>query len=215
MLPERSKAATVSSKSGAVVAPAIAVGTLFGRLGCFLNGCCFGDRCDLPWAVSFPAPSPPWEFQVKQQLIEANSLHSLPLHPTQLYSAIDALVLLLLLLAYYPLRRRDGEVLGVLMLAYPITRFLIEYLRNDEGVFFAGLTISQNISVLLFLGGLAYWAWLSRQPPWRSTNRPSCSSPWAACAPCRALLRRCVTGSAMPGTARAASATSRRCCWPV
>ncbi len=147
-----------------VIAPSIAVGTLFGRLGCFLNGCCFGDRCDLPWAVSFPAPSPPWEFQVKQQLVAANSLHSLPLHPTQLYSAIDAFVLLLLLLAYYPLRRRDGEVLGVLMLAYPFTRFLIEYLRNDEGVFFAGLTISQNISVGLFLGGVAYWFWLSRQP---------------------------------------------------
>jgi phosphatidylglycerol:prolipoprotein diacylglycerol transferase len=47
---------------------------------------------------------------------------------------------------------------------YPITRFLIEYLRNDEGVFFAGLTISQNISILLLLGGLLYWFWLSRLP---------------------------------------------------
>ena len=37
-----------------VLAPSIAVGTLFGRLGCFLNGCCYGDACQLPWAVSFP-----------------------------------------------------------------------------------------------------------------------------------------------------------------
>ncbi|MFO0893004.1 MAG: prolipoprotein diacylglyceryl transferase [Isosphaeraceae bacterium] len=154
-----------------VMAPAIAVGTLFGRLGCFLNGCCYGDRCDLPWAVSFPAPSPPWEFQVKQHWIDANAGWSLPLHPTQLYSAIDALVLLVLLLAYYPLRRRDGEVLGVLMLAYPATRFLIEYLRNDEGVFFAGMTISQNISILLFLAGLAYWWWLSRLPLGRYADK--------------------------------------------
>ena len=57
------------------------------------------------------------------------------------------LILLLLLSAYFPLRRRDGEVMGLLMVTYPITRFLIEYLRNDEGAFFAGLTISQNISV--------------------------------------------------------------------
>ena len=57
---------------------------------------------------------------------------SLPVHPTQLYSALDGLVLLILLSAYYPLRRRDGEVMGLLMVAYPITRFLIEYLRNDE-----------------------------------------------------------------------------------
>ncbi len=42
------------------LAPSIAVGTLFGRLGCFLNGCCFGDVCQLPWAVSFPTYSPPW-----------------------------------------------------------------------------------------------------------------------------------------------------------
>jgi phosphatidylglycerol:prolipoprotein diacylglycerol transferase len=160
-----------------VMAPAIAVGTLFGRLGCFLNGCCFGDRCNLPWAVSFPATSPPWEFQVKNHWIGIDALWSLPVHPTQIYSAIDAFVLLLLLLAYFPLRRRDGEVLGVLMVSYPITRFLIEYLRNDEGDFFAGLTISQNISVLLLLGGLAYWFWLSRQPRLRYADQATMEEP--------------------------------------
>jgi phosphatidylglycerol:prolipoprotein diacylglycerol transferase len=146
------------------MAPAIMVGTLFGRLGCFLNGCCYGDPCNLPWAISFPRPSPPWEFEVTRGLIPPEATHSLPLHPTQLYSALDSLVILILLLAFYPLRRRDGEVLGVLMVAYPISRFLIEYLRNDEGVFFAGLTISQNVSILLLAGAMAYWAWLARLP---------------------------------------------------
>lgn len=146
------------------LAPAIAVGTFFGRLGCFLNGCCFGDLCQMPWAVRFPAGTDPWKQHLDLGLISAESLQSLPVHPTQLYSAIDALVLLILLLAYYPLRRRDGEVIGLLMLTYPITRFLIEYLRNDEGDFFAGFTISQNISIGLFLGGLVYWLWLSRLP---------------------------------------------------
>jgi phosphatidylglycerol:prolipoprotein diacylglycerol transferase len=153
-----------------VMAPAIAVGTLFGRLGCFLNGCCYGDRCDLPWAVSFPKPSPPWEHQWVLNLIPANATQSLPLHPTQLYSAIDALVILILLTAYYPLRRRDGEVMGLLMITYPITRFLIEYLRSDEGVFFAGMTISQTISLLLLMAGGVYWLWLSRLP--RTLHKP-------------------------------------------
>ncbi len=135
-----------------VIAPSIAIGTLFGRLGCFLNGCCFGDPCSLPWAVSFPKPSPPWHQHLALGLIPPGAVQSLPVHPTQLYSALDALILLLLLSAYFPLRRRDGEVIGLLMVTYPITRFLIEYLRNDEATFFAGLTISQTISVAL-VGG--------------------------------------------------------------
>jgi phosphatidylglycerol:prolipoprotein diacylglycerol transferase len=101
---------------------------------------------------------------VRLGLISLDTPQSLPVHPTQLYSAIDALVLLFLLTAYFPLRRRDGEVIGLLMVTYPITRFAIEYLRNDEGAFFAGMTISQTISVALLLGGFAYWAWLSTLP---------------------------------------------------
>jgi len=147
-----------------VVAPSIAVGILFGRLGCFLNGCCFGDACNLPWAVAFPKPSPPWEMHQVFHLIAPDALWSLRVHPTQIYDAVDGLILFLLLSAYYPLRRRDGEVMGLLMLTYPVTRSLVEYLRNDEGIFFAGMTISQNISMALFLGGVVYWIWLSRLP---------------------------------------------------
>jgi phosphatidylglycerol:prolipoprotein diacylglycerol transferase len=146
------------------IAPSITLGTFFGRIGCFLNGCCYGDQCRLPWAVSFPAESPPWAQQVKAGLISQGATASLPVHPTQLYSALDGLVLLALLLAYYPLRRRDGEVLGVLMIAYPITRFLIEYLRNDEPAILLGMTISQSISVGLLLVAAAYWGWLMTLP---------------------------------------------------
>ncbi len=160
------------------VAPSIAIGTLFGRLGCFLNGCCFGDPCRLPWAIAFPAKSPPWDHQVLLGMIDPHSTASLPIHPTQLYSALDGLVILLLLMAYYPLRRRDGEVMGLLMLTYPITRFLIEFLRNDEPAFFAGLTISQNISVLLMMGGILYWAWIySMDRGRRQPNKPAGTQP--------------------------------------
>jgi phosphatidylglycerol:prolipoprotein diacylglycerol transferase len=154
-----------------VMAPSIAVGILFGRLGCFLNGCCFGDTCNLPWAVAFPKASPPWDMHHYLKLIPPDALWSLRVHPTQLYASLDGLILLILLSAYYPLRRRDGEVMGLLMFTYPVTRVLIEYLRNDEGVFFAGLTISQNISLALLLGGVLYWAWLSRFP--RKVVRPN------------------------------------------
>jgi phosphatidylglycerol:prolipoprotein diacylglycerol transferase len=147
-----------------VLAPSIAVGIMFGRLGCFLNGCCYGRPSQLPWAVSFPRSSPPWGHERALGLIPAGAVQSLAIHPTQIYFALDGLVLLLLLSAFYPFRRRDGEVMSLLMVTYPISRFLIEYLRDDEGAFFAGLTISQNISVALLITGLGFWAWLVRQP---------------------------------------------------
>jgi phosphatidylglycerol:prolipoprotein diacylglycerol transferase len=147
-----------------VIAPALAIGIAFGRIGCFLNGCCYGDLCHLPWAVTFPQGSPPWAHHVDLGLIPRASTRSLPIHPTQIYSAIDGLMLLMLLTAYYPLRRRDGEVMALLMVTYPVTRFLIERLRNDEPGMVFGLTISQAISVVVFIGGLAYWAYLRTLP---------------------------------------------------
>jgi phosphatidylglycerol:prolipoprotein diacylglycerol transferase len=147
-----------------VLAPSIGIGMMFGRLGCFLNGCCYGHVSQLPWAMSFPQPSPPWQHHRALGMISSSAVRSLAVHPTQLYSAIDGLVLFLVLSAFFPLRRRDGAVMGILMLTYPISRFLIEFLRNDEPAFFAGLTISQNISVAFFLVGLGFWAWLLQQP---------------------------------------------------
>ncbi len=153
-----------------VVAPSLALGIAIGRFGCFLNGCCYGDVCQLPWAVSFPEPSPPWHAHQTAHLIGPDAHWSLPVHPTQLYSVVDGLILMNLLLAYFPLRRRDGEVIALLMITYPITRVLIEYLRNDESVFFAGMTISQNISLALMACGLLYWAYLSRLPRTRHAD---------------------------------------------
>ena len=57
---------------------------------------------------------------------------SLPVYPTQIYSSLDALLLTLLLLAYDPFRRRDGELFALMLSVYAMTRFLIEILRTDE-----------------------------------------------------------------------------------
>jgi phosphatidylglycerol:prolipoprotein diacylglycerol transferase len=88
-----------------------------------------------------------------------------PVHPTHVYSAIDAGLLFWLLWSFYTFRRRDGEVLALLLTIHPVTRFLLEIIRTDEpAVFGTGMSISQNISVLLFAAGIALWWRLSGQP---------------------------------------------------
>lgn len=167
------------------MAPALALGIAIGRIGCLMNGCCYGDRCDLPWGVRFPGPyvgvpgnanlevsgSPPWALQVHLGVISRNAAYSLPVHPTQIYSTIDGLILVGLMLAYFPIRKRDGEIMALLMVTYPVTRILIEWLRNDEVAMFAGLTVSQLISVGLLVAGIVFWIWLARQPAVRHADQ--------------------------------------------
>jgi phosphatidylglycerol---prolipoprotein diacylglyceryl transferase len=57
-----------------LVAPSVMIGLAFGRLGCFLNGCCFGGVCEQPWAVTFPWKSPPHLHQVEQGLVDEHGL---------------------------------------------------------------------------------------------------------------------------------------------
>jgi phosphatidylglycerol:prolipoprotein diacylglycerol transferase len=90
---------------------------------------------------------------------------SRPVQPTQIYSAINAALICLLLWSYYPFRRRDGEVFALLLTVYPITRFLLEIIRRDEpGQFGTSLTISQWMSLLLVIAGVVLWVHLLRQP---------------------------------------------------
>jgi phosphatidylglycerol:prolipoprotein diacylglycerol transferase len=152
------------------VAPALAIACAIGRVGCFLNGCCYGAVSDRPWAVTFPAGTLPWARHIHDGLIPPSATHSLPVQPAQLYAVADGLCLLALLTAFYPRRRRDGEVMALLMVTYPVTRFVIEALRGDEPAIIAGLTLSQAISVGVFLAGLAVWCYLSMQPVGRHAD---------------------------------------------
>jgi phosphatidylglycerol:prolipoprotein diacylglycerol transferase len=146
------------------VAPALALGSAIGRLGCWFNGCCHGRVTSTALGVTFPEGSLPWARQVQDGLIPSLASRSLPVHPTQLYAMADGLILLAILSAYYPRRRRDGEVMALLMVLYAVSRFLIEGLRGDEGAFLLGMTLSRTISVVVFVGGVWLWAWLARQP---------------------------------------------------
>lgn len=146
------------------VAPALALGAGLGRLGCFLNGCCYGAVSRVPWAVTFPARSFPWAHHVRLGLIEPTAARSLPVHPTQLYDALGDFAILGLLAAFYPRRRRDGEVMALLMVTYPALRFGVELLRDDEVAIVGGLGSAQLISLGVMLAGLVFWAALARSP---------------------------------------------------
>jgi phosphatidylglycerol:prolipoprotein diacylglycerol transferase len=89
---------------------------------------------------------------------------SLPVHPTQLYSAIDGALLGWLLWTFYPFRRHDGEAIALLLTIHPITRFLLEVIRIDEpAVFGTGMTISQNVSLILLACGIGLWWYLAHR----------------------------------------------------
>lgn len=230
---------------GDLIAPSMVLGLALGRIGCLLNGCCYGGPCDVPWAVTFPPESPPYKSQVQRgqmhgfevgegagggpavvrvepgspaeqaglkpgdrlgringfepvSAADAHSLiarafygrrplelrtaegreltvpaapvpaRSLRVHPSQVYSAISALLLCLFLLAYDPYCRRDGQLFAAMLTIYPVLRFLLEIIRTDEGgTWPVGLSISQNVSLLVLAAAAALWVHLLRRPAHR------------------------------------------------
>ena len=154
------------------IAPGLLLGLAIGRLGCFLNGCCYGGPCDLPWAVRFPPESPPWLDQLAGGLLQpipGKPLpRSLPIHPAQVYAAIDAALLALLAVAFTPLARRDGAVFALVLTLHPVSRFLLEMIRVDEPpALGTPFSISQLVSLVLLAMAGGLWWWLAGRPPRR------------------------------------------------
>ncbi len=126
-------------------APAIAAGAVMGRIGCFFAGCCHGRPSDLPWAIQFTTTQ-------------------VPVHPTQLYDALIALLLFAALWVRFPRRSFDGEGLSSLLMAYAALRFGTELFRGDlDRGSFGALSTSQVLSIPLFLAGLALFVVLRRR----------------------------------------------------
>ncbi|MEI6540716.1 MAG: prolipoprotein diacylglyceryl transferase, partial [Planctomycetota bacterium] len=145
-----------------VIAPSMFVGEGFGRIGCFLYGCCYGKACDLPWAVRFPPDSLTFEKLASQGRIIENPISTIPLHPTQLYSSIAAFVLASILAWYFRRRRFDGAVLALGWIIYPINRFVLETLRDDEGTRLGTMfTFSQLVSIGLLTAGIEAMGYFS------------------------------------------------------
>lgn len=132
-------------------------GQFFGRLGCFMTGCCFGKVCSLPWGVEFPKNSPAYEQQLRSGLIPPDALHALRVHPTQLYAALAALLAYVFLQLYWPRRKYDGQILSLTMIMAGATRFFEEALRIDDMPPFpsisTSLTIAQYLAVVLVAVG--------------------------------------------------------------
>jgi len=141
-----------------VFAPGIAMGHVTGRLGCLAAGCCYGKPTNVPWAIVFTNP-----------LAAANvgTPLGIPLHPTQLYEAGAALIIVTLLLVT---ERRGrpfaGRTFWLYMFLYAVSRYIIEMYRGDpRGTVFGIFSTSQFISMVLGPLSLFMLFWLSRRIP--------------------------------------------------
>jgi phosphatidylglycerol:prolipoprotein diacylglycerol transferase len=149
-----------------VMAPSIALGSVFGRIGCLLNGCCYGQVCGAPWAIQFPNGSSAWSQQFKAGLVGMND-SSLPVHPTEIYDALLNLLLYTGLAWLFRHKKFDGQVFATYLICYAVTRSIVECFRGDYTNlhYHLGLTPAQWISVPIFIAGLTLAMFLSKNNP--------------------------------------------------
>jgi phosphatidylglycerol:prolipoprotein diacylglycerol transferase len=148
-----------------ILAPSIALGNAIGRIGCLLNGCCYGRVCSLRWAIRFPNQSAAWLQQFQQGLV-GKSDPSLPVHPTEIYDALLNLGLYLGLAWLFRRKKFDGQVFAAYLVGYALTRSFVECFRGDYPAnhIHDGLTPAQLLSIPIFIVGLALFAFLPRRP---------------------------------------------------
>ena len=144
------------------MAPSIALGSMFGRIGCLMTGCCFGRVCSLPWAIKFPDQSLAWEQQQHEHLIGPTD-STLPVHPTQIYDALANLMLYLGLAWLYRRKKFNGQVFAVWLMGYAVLRSAVELFRGDYGQHRMGVfTPAQLVSAAILAAGVALLVWLPR-----------------------------------------------------
>jgi phosphatidylglycerol:prolipoprotein diacylglycerol transferase len=144
--------------------PYLALGEAITRVGCLLNGCCWGAECHLPWAISFPRHSPPFEAQVKAGALAQTAHASLPVHPTQLYMVFGLLAVFIALKWALVRPRPAGMVFFGYVFLYGVLRFLVELVRGDSARSVWGLTLSGAISAAFVAVGIAACAYLKHRP---------------------------------------------------
>lgn len=152
---------------GDIGLPFLPLGHSIARLGCYLNGCCWGQVTDGPTGVVFPRRSLAWRQQVDDGLIARSAEAPLPVHPTQLYEAFGLFVIFLIMRYAYKHKKFDGSVMLLYPLLYGILRFSVEAFRGDSARALFGMTASQLIGMGLFLGAALAYVVLF-QTRWRS-----------------------------------------------
>lgn len=185
-----------------IVAPVLPLGLVFGRIGCTLNGCCWGSEVDssFPLAIRFPALSHPW-FQHARAAVDASwdgflerGVCPTPLvhtdlekwthwlHPVQIYGIVVNLVLFGVVLLYASrFARRQGQTFFFFLMVEPVLRFLAEHFRGDNSQFLTALgyplSAGQLVAVVTIPVGVAGFAWTSRfGQPVAALNVPDKSS---------------------------------------
>jgi phosphatidylglycerol---prolipoprotein diacylglyceryl transferase len=141
-----------------ILAPSIALGYVFGRLGCLLNGCCYGRACDLPWAIRFPPGNP-------------LNPPTFPVHPTEVYDSLLNLGLYAALAWLHRHKKFDGQVFAAYLVAYALLRSFVEMFRGDypEHQHYLGgwATPAHLVSFGILAAGLALLWVLPRPEPKR------------------------------------------------
>ena len=135
----------------------------FGRVGCFLEGCCYGTLTTVPWAVRFPKwfsardgiiGTPAFIQHVNMHLIEPSATFSLPVHPTQVYSSLCLFIIFFILVILRKYKHFNGEILSAYFIFYSIDRFFMEFLRGDAKKIFFGISLYQLCSIAFFIIGI-------------------------------------------------------------
>jgi phosphatidylglycerol:prolipoprotein diacylglycerol transferase len=131
----------------------LALGMAIGRIGCFLNGCCYG-KVSQSFGISFPAKDNPPAFaqQVFERLIPQAAVCSIPVIPTQLYESGACLIIFFVILALERKKHFDGFSFWIFVLLYSLFRFVIEGFRYyDPNFVLRAITVSQLVSIILFV----------------------------------------------------------------
>jgi phosphatidylglycerol:prolipoprotein diacylglycerol transferase len=137
-----------------LAAPYLALAQGIGRLGCFLNGCCFGVPAPshFPLHVIFPS----------EDIVR---------HPTQLYAAFFLIVIFMILRLCQEKRRFGGEIFLLYCVLTSFKRFLVEFLRGDNPRILCGLTFSQLVAIFVFVVAAAVFT--RKVTRWKRSHSPS------------------------------------------
>ena len=140
-----------------IFAPALAIAFAIGRIGCFLNGCCYGKITNSWIGVRFPARDLPPVYcdHLKHGYIEPGAQWSLPVIPTQLISTVDCFIIFLILWYLRKKSLKEGSLFFIFLILYGIHRFTIDFFRYYEGnaLVLKYLTLSQVMSIVFIITG--------------------------------------------------------------
>ncbi len=134
--------------------PGVALGHVFGRLGCLSAGCCYGRlSTHLKWAVIFPSHP--------ENLAPAG----IPLYPTQLMEAVAELLIFFILFFFRKKKKFDGQVMLLYLILYSLLRIILEFFRGDfarEFVVGHVFSLAQVLSFIFILLALILWRFRSQ-----------------------------------------------------